>query len=816
MRQVMLASVRTYARRYVAAALAVLVGVAFIVTTNALSSSARNGMLADLAEQYTGAEAVVIGLSGPAEADRALQQAREGGVAASVNAASMQPLTVDGATVTDRARVGSVSAAPALRWQQLVSGTFPTAPGQALADAHAAEANGVGLGDAVTVGRGPDARTVRVTGLVESSSGSLSAPLYLPWESLRAFGDSVLVDNVVTGSGSDGSALEERLSERFTAQPVEDYLEAQQQELTRGVNVISVLLLVFAAIALFVSALVIANTFTILLAQRVRDFALLRCVGATRRQVMRSVRAEALVVGAGSATLGVLVGAGLGQGLATLAGRMFPALPVGAVDLSPLWLGGAWLMGVLVTFGASLLPARRSTRVSPLAALRPELAVDVRTRAGLARVVVAVLTALLGAGLLAASIAAHSLPVMIAGGAVSFVGVMLLGPVLVPACVRVLGLVVGRFGVPGSLAASNSLRNPRRTAATAASLLVGVTLISGLVVGMATVRTTIGQELDQEYPLDATLTSSTGAAPDADVLERVRSLEGVEDAVLVDGFPARVTGSDADLGQLVLLGVQDTTGRSVVHGTADFLAPRRDTLFLGWDTLSAQRLEIGAEVEVRTATATRTMTVAGASGLGGEGIVSAATMRQLAEGAIEPRAVWVRAGQDADAADLRGALSTVARDSGTRLGGGLENRAFVDLQLDVMTGATIALLAVGVLIALVGIANTLGLSVLERTREHALLRAMGLTRRQLRATLAAEAGLLAAVAGVLGVALGTAYAWVAVRAVIGGVVDDVTTVVPAGQLTLVVAVAAAAGLVACLLPARRAARVAPAEGLSAD
>jgi putative ABC transport system permease protein len=161
-------------------------------------------------------------------------------------------------------------------------------------------------------------------------------------------------------------------------------------------------------------------------------------------------------------------------------------------------------------------------------------------------------------------------------------------------------------------------------------------------------------------------------------------------------------------------------------------------------------------------------------------------------------------------------VTTIAWSSHADAAGGLEGRAFVNLQLDVMTRAVIALLAIGIVIALVGIGNSLGLSVLERQREHAVLRALGLTRRQLAGTLATEAVLLATVAGLLGSVLGAAYAWVAVQAVVGEVLDDVSVVLPLGELALLVLAATAAGLAACVLPARRAARVAPAQGLTAD
>jgi putative ABC transport system permease protein len=178
--------------------------------------------------------------------------------------------------------------------------------------------------------------------------------------------------------------------------------------------------------------------------------------------------------------------------------------------------------------------------------------------------------------------------------------------------------------------------------------------------------------------------------------------------------------------------------------------------------------------------------------------------------------VWIRASEGADAEDLRGDLAALAGAAGAALEGGYSNRAWVDLQVDVMTGAVVGLLAIAIVIALVGIANTLGLSVLERGRENALLRAMGLTRKQLRRALATEGLLLSGVATVMGVALGLVFAWIGVEVLIGTVVAEVGLTVPVLQVVAVAVVAALAGLAACVVPARKAARVAPAAGLALD
>ena len=221
------------------------------------------------------------------------------------------------------------------------------------------------------------------------------------------------------------------------------------------------------------------------------------------------------------------------------------------------------------------------------------------------------------------------------------------------------------------------------------------------------------------------------------------------------------------------------------------------------------------ELTVVVAGREHTLRVETGSGWGRAGLVSPATLAAL-DADPRPRAVWARAADGVDAEDLTGDLAALAGAAGAELDGGYGNRTWIYLQLDITTGAVIGLMAVAIVIALVGIANTLGLSVLERARENALLRAMGLTRRQLRQAMAAEGLLLSAAAAVLGTGIGLVFAWVGVQVMVGSVVDGTGFTVPVGQVAAVAAVAGLAGLAACVVPARRAALVTPAAGLAAD
>jgi putative ABC transport system permease protein len=824
MRTVVLASISTYARRYIAATLAVVIGVAFILVTAAVSSSTKSGLLAGVSEAYRGADVVVQGLS-PDAAQSTLDAVADLGPA-SVNADASAPVSVDGVTVADEPDIGSVATESSLRWQDLAAGRYPTRPGEVLADAADAATNQVSVGDELVIDAGAKDIRVTVTGLAEASLTQLSASLYVLWPDMRELGDRVAVTDVVVGGTDVGAVEGAGLPKYAEAVSADEHLRDLAADVTREVDTVAAMLLLFAGIALFVSVLVIANTFTVLLAQRLRDFALLRCVGATRKQVLRSVRREALVIGVLASTLGVLVGLVLGRGFVATASYFIDALPTGEVSVSWVWIAVAWAVGVLVTLVASLLPARRSTAINPLAALRPQEGVDLRTSAGLQRLGLGGVLLAFGGAMLVFSMVNHVLLVMIGGGFLSFFGVLLFGPVLVPACVRVAGLVTGRvFGVPGRLATSNAVRNPRRTAATAASLLVGTTLITGMVTGMSTIRGSVENEMDVEYPLDVTLTS---AQPfDAGPLRQVRAIDGIKKAIPVKAATARIGQGGKRLGELTVLGVPDD--RSVLRGEPRFAAPAPGTVYVSWDQVSDLGLDPGAPSTLTVGSRRLELRTVPTFGFKGTALVSPEVLDRLAAPAADrssaqlsarasTRAIWALASDDVDAEATQGALNAVAKSTGAELGGGMSKRAYVDLQLNIMVVAVLALLGVALVIALIGIGNTLGLSVLERTREHALLRAMGLTRGQLRGTLAVEAVLLATVTSVIGVALGTIYAFVGVKAVLGEVLGEtgVSLHVPVGQLLLVVLVAALAGLAACVLPARNAARVTPAAGLAVE
>ena len=806
MRTVLLASVRHHTRRYVAASLAVVIGVAFVVMTGMLTAATRAGLTADVGAPVAAVDHVVT-VDDPRDAERLMARAAEDGVPALTLGYAMEPVSRDGVQLTRSADVAEVSLDPAMQWQSLEAGRLPTTADEGVADVNAAKRSGVVVGDVVRIGTGRAAADVEVVGLVDSPA-AMGADLYVPWSTLDRFGDTWWVDAVAWG-GSAG--LADQVAPDGTVESADAWVAARQAEISRGVDVIAVLALVFVTIAFVVAVLVIANTFSILFAQRMRDFALLRCVGVTRRQLRRSVRLEALALGLGASAAGVAAGVLGGVGLVALVRTWFDDMGTATVDAR--WVVGACVAGVLATVSAAWLPTRHVTRVPPLAALRPDTGPDVRSRSGRVRLALAVLSLAGGSGLLALAMAAGSLPavaIMLAGGVAAFVGVLLIGPWLVPALLTGASRLLGS-GPVRRLAAGNAVRNPRRTATTAASLLVGVTLTTAVLTGLASSRTGLDRAMDTDYPLDATLTA-VDAPLDAGLVERATAVDGVDEALVLDGAIASVGGEP-----LTLAGVDGQP--AVVRGRTDLSPPDR-TMRLSLDVVETWPRRVAQQVldEHRLVVTVdgrdHVLDVVLGPEWGQAGLVSGATLAGLT---ADPRpvAVWLRAVPGTDADDLEGDLAALARERAS-VGGGLGNRAWVDLQVDILTGSVVGLLGIAVLIALIGIGNTLGLSVLERSHENALLRAMGLTRQQLGRAMAAEGLLLSAVATLLGTAIGLVFAWVGVRVMVSPVVDGVAMTVPVVQLCAVALVASVAGLAACVLPARRAARVTPAAGLALD
>ena len=620
------------------------------------------------------------------------------------------------------------------------------------------------------------------------------------------------------------------------------------RELTGEADMLTALALAFAGVALLVAALVISNTFQVLVAQRTRTLALLRCVGADRAQLRRSVVSEAVVLGLVAAVAGIAFGTAAVQVTLTVMGRARPHLPLPAV--APVTVASVvvpLVIGVLVTVVAALGPARAATRVSPLAALRPADSRGTGARAGRVRAWAAILLTLGGAVLLAIGVVASrageislGLGVAVLGGAVSFVGLLVGGVFWLPRLVDVATRALARFGGPSArLAAANSTRNPRRVAATSTALLIGVTLVAMMATGAASARSAIAQRLDSEFPVDvqAYAMSSVGEPEPlpAQFAETVLDLPGVDAVSVLTAASITVSseGAGAILEYWPAVGA-DASVTDVIR-SAGLLAPLEDGVMLVPRRLAAVGIATGDTLSV-------TETVApwaddaresdGAAAAGGErsltvtavvtdlpGDTLVLTRQSLAE--VAPARglsnLWVKVSDRRDADVVPAIQSAAATSTGTRIQviGPVAERASWEAIVDTMLQIVVGLLAVSVVIALVGVANTLSLSVIERRRESATLRAIGLTRGQLRATLAWEGVVVALVGAVAGSVLGTVYGWLGAHTVLHQV-GIFTFAVAWRELLAVLAVALVAGLLASVLPSRSATKTSPVEALAVE
>jgi putative ABC transport system permease protein len=837
-----LAQVRAHLTRLVATVLAIVIAVGFVVATLVLDATTKNTVYQALSAKYAHSDLVVS----PAEEFGEDPLARPTAVAGEIGAVpGVASVTADRSTGLQVRRPGrggfhyspvaDVDPRRPRQWQRLTAGRLPTAPAEVAVDEKADLAVGSVLqvlpqppvdANGEPVGR-PVVQSVRVVGLVDLSGvlGAVGDQMFATVGQVGAWGAQGADDlRVVARPGVDPAVLAGRIRtalgrgapSQLEIRTRDEQARHEAAAITRDAAGLTTVLLVFATVAVLVCALVIANTFAVLLAQRTRDLALLRCIGATGRQLRRSVLLESLLIGLGASLLGVGAGIGLAAAVARVAARFDSPIPLDdlAVPLSVIGIGVG--IGVVVTTVASFVPTLRATRVAPLAALRPADAPSARTRAGLARRLFGLLLLVPSAAVLVHSALDGDLNLSVAAGCVTFVAVVLLARWVVPPAVGLVGRVVGPAGgVPGRLAASNAVRNPQRTAATATALIIGVTLTATMVVGAASTRATTTEGLDRAFPTDIEVDGDgTGARLPAGVLRAVSAVPDVASATALTGtqvVPDGRSGDDATR----LLGIDPVRAAAVVRDTtaAGVPGPGRINVPTSQAEIWGQE---GQSVTVRAGARSLTARVH----LVGEEnppAVPAADLARLAP-AAPVVTIWVRLADGIDADARRQALHTIedrtaALAPGSTTRSSTEERDSYNQIIDVLLTVVVGLLGVAVVIAIIGVGNTMALSVVERRQESGLLRAMGLTRAQLRWTLLWEALLISGVASATGLALGTAYGLLGTSAALARE-QALRVDVPVAQLLLILVIATAAGALASVLPSRRAARTSPVAAIA--
>jgi putative ABC transport system permease protein len=847
-----LAGLRAHKLRLVATALAIVLGVGFVAGTLIFQDTAKAALFDEFARGARNVD-VVVESSDPAKplTSAALDTARGVSGVAEVEgrmSAQLPMLDKKGRLVANGGTPGlgvSTGTSAGLREYDVTAGRAPTRVDEAAIDDKTAEETKYAVGDTVTV-LDPDQgkHRLKLVGTVNFGTAGTyrgMSVVVLPQPQLATLTGAREYTQLAVHAeaGANRAELRQTLAAALPGTRLisgEQRREELAAEAIGQVGRFVVMLQLFAFIAVLVSAFVIYNTFNILLAQRVREMALLRCVGASRGQLFGSVLLEALVVGVVGAGLGVGLGVGVAYGLFSGADLVGMEVPRHALVLTATPVLVAIVLGVVVTVVSALLPALRSTRVAPLAALRAVSTAAVGTIRG--RVALIVLAVLAGAGGTALTLAGmglkdkeDALVRVIGGGVLSFLAVLLLSPLIVGPLTAAVGWLPGRIlGSPARLATANARRNPGRAAATTTALMIGVGLMSASAVLVSTTRATVDAELADTYQVDYFLQPTDLATPAdtpdgsaATPVEKPTIPSKVADTLRADrafSGVARVHSARAEFdGKADLpVGAVDPASERVVKipaatGSTTGLKPGTVAMEKG------QARSIGKKIGDRLAVTmengrTATMTLVGTydDTTSGFALFNWTDLQQLSP-AKGDSMVMLRTADGVSAARSRAHLDTVLADAPlVRIRSLADWREQVTGEIDKIVGMIAALLGFAILIALVGIMNTLALSVFERTRESAMVRALGLTRAQLRGTLLVEAVLMAVVGAIVGISFGVLYGYIAT----GIMYRDNALVIdiPVGQLLGYVALAALAGAVAAVWPARRAAKASVVAALS--
>ncbi|MET7574309.1 FtsX-like permease family protein [Streptomyces sp. NPDC005492] len=720
---------------------------------------------------------------------------------------------------------------------QVVAGSYPDGPREVAVNRQASQQFEIEPGDRVGMlfpegeDGGTKTVTVTVTAVVQANSDR-GATGYAPAATINALGGMKGYPqlDIRAEPGVSVQALSERLSpvlQRAAGAAVKitpgDTVRAlEAKDATKRYADVFRLIAMFLAIAVVAAALVSTSTFRIVFAQRLGQLALLRTIGAQRGQLVRALAVEGALVGLVSGTAGVLLALGAGHAAPVIAGAAGQALQAPGV---PVPAGLAVVLGaVLVTLGAVLAPALSAAGVSPLQALRSAGTVSGERGIGLIRLgsgLFLAAAALLLVGLILIDMpepgnanydASAGLMGTVASGALAFLALIALGPLLVRAVLAAVRLPLRRLGPTGTLAVGGVGGTPRRAAAVSVVVALGVTLVSGTLVGVASLQGWADRGLALTAPADFDLRDSDGL--DADVVRRTKALPQLANATDYRMTDVSIGGSDVVATDLDLAALPTSrqlytdTGKLSGLGPGRVIVNARLAQLLGVTAGDSFTITMPRKGTIRETVAATLPTEAP---LHADLIATPADLEKMGASS-RPTGILANAaegGQTARNAAARAIEKTLGPNTDAQLSILAEERDDSSADVEVAATSALGLLALTVLIAVVGVGTTTGLTVLERTRESGLLRALGLGRSGLRFMIGIEAGLYGVLGGVLGLALGVPYAWLTVRVLNLGA----PLLLPVGQLLAVFAGLVGITALAGLLPARRAARVSPVAAL---
>jgi putative ABC transport system permease protein len=842
MRRVSMRGLRARPVRTVLTALAVVLGVAMISGTYVLTDTINASFSEVFKQANTGTDVVVspkkvdkdfFGEPSPLD-ERLLKRVQ------AVDGVALAAGGVQGSNVSIRNakgdRVGGsvnvvVSQQPgALDSFRFVSGRAPRADSEVALSSKAFNDEGFKLGDSVRIVGNEGAQRFKLVGSatfgdVDTVAGYPAAIVTLPTAQALA-GKRGELDSISVAArkGVTAPQLRTRVAAALKGAPVEVRTGTQDaaqrtSDLEDAFSFVRTALLVFGGIALFVGAFVIYNTFTITVAQRTRELALLRTLGASRRQVLRSVVLEAGIIGLLASLLGLLGGLLLAPGLRGLLKLIGADLPATASVIATRTIVVALVVGVLVTVLASLVPALRATRIAPVVALREGLTAAPRTSRK--RIVFAALLCLAGGGILAYGLfggtSGSGAAALLGGGAVLvFLGVALFSPQLVRPLAWVIGAPLQRLaGVSGRLARENATRNPARTAVTAAALMIGVALVAFVSIFAAGLRGSIDRAVDRAFAGDLTVVDKSGFGTTPPALAgALRQVPGVGAVSAVRFSEAKVAGksSTTSVSGIDPATVTQTYTLKWKHGS-DATLPRLGTDGVLADAGFSKHTKIGDRLRMLTPSGKHvTYTVRGILdegsdfGLLGGGLVLPNARLRADFDAKEDSFVFLRFAKGARPAATRASIDSLLKarfpDAETQDRGQVKDAQAQ--QINQLLYLIYALLGLSIIVALFGIVNTLALSIFERTRELGLLRAIGTSRRQVKRVVRLEAVITSLIGALLGLVLGVVFALAISRPLEA---EGFRLTFPLVTLAVLLVAAAAVGMLASLWPARRAARL---------
>lgn len=817
--------------RYVATLLAIVTGVAFFAATGFISDHVIKAMEGDADRQYQGVDVAIVvddadagsgfaeplTIAGSAAADLlALEGVEAGG---GVLTGPVAFLAEDGSTFGDGATGRLWISDDELNPVDVVDGSAPESAGEIAVDRGLADEKSLQVGDQVTVltvGGQFDSTIVGITefgdqdaldqgGTVSIPEASAFAWLRDGWTEYDAF--------YLRTSGSSASvteAAEAIVPTGFRAQTGEEFrADARDQAGSFG-RFLKTGLQAFAGLALFVGAFVIYNTFSVIVAQRQRELAVLSAIGATPKQLKRSLRFEGLVIGLVGSLLGVMAGAVLALVLLSLVAVLGVELPgSGGITVTPATVIQGVLFGTLITYFSVTIPARRAAKVEPIEALR-DAQVETGTTSSRRAIVAGVFV---GVGLIAMLFGAD--PFLIGLGILALVvGIIVAGPFIAVAGAHVFRRVFAVFGLEGRLAVDNTVRNPNRTATTANALLIGVFLVTFVTVAGTSLKDFAVAELQKLESADF-LVSSDGGTIDEQLVAQLEAVDGVEsvtayrrESVTVDGQPSLLsTGDQGALVEVAHVTAAEGSLDDLADGTIAVL-PSGESPAIG-STVSVANSQ-GASVDLQVV-AVLEASIDGAN-LGN--LVNTATFDSLV-GDTAPTAAFIDAssGSQSDTKDAIDEL--VARRPDITVTAGNALGRLIGSVFDFMINAVNGLLLMSVIVALIGIVNTLSLSILERRRELGLLRIMGMTDRRVQRMVRLESALIAALGTITGLFLGLLVGWGLVAAINRLGDAGIGFSFPAGLLGLVLVLGIFLGFAASFLPARRSTRLEVLEAIQA-